>query len=136
MAAAVLAHHVADLEAPKILVTSSGTGSWHIGEDAHQLSRQVWERAGYTHAHSARQFQSHTFDEVDLILAMDLSNQANILKLAQNQEQREKVAMLRSFDPGADSLEVPDPWGEGIDSYQEVLVMVEAAISGLLKTLR
>jgi protein-tyrosine phosphatase len=67
---------------------------------------------------------------------MDLSNQANILALARSDEDRVKVAMFRSFDPKADSVEVPDPWGNEIDAYQEVLAMVEAAVSGLLKTLR
>jgi protein-tyrosine phosphatase len=67
---------------------------------------------------------------------MDLSNQANILALARTEEDRAKVAMLRAFDPGADSLEVPDPWGNELEAYQEVLAMVEAAVSGLLKTLR
>ena len=136
MAAAVLANRAPEISTPKIIVTSSGTSSWHVGEGAHQLSEKVWTLAGYQYSHAARQFQSHHFDQVDLILAMDLNNQANILQLAQNQSQREKVAMLRSFDPAADSLEVPDPWGNTIEAYQEVLAMVEAAVTGLLKTLR
>jgi protein-tyrosine-phosphatase len=43
--------------------------------------------------------------------------------------------MLRAFDSEADSPEVPDPWGNEIDAYQEVLVMVERAVTGLLKEL-
>lgn len=136
MAAAVLANRALVLDAPKIIVTSSGTSSWHVGEGAHQLSEMVWTRAGYKHLHAARQFQPHHFDEVDLILAMDLTNQANILQLAQSPEHREKVAMLRSFDPSADSIEVPDPWGNPIEAYQEVLEMLERAINGLLGTLK
>ena len=136
MAAAVLANRAIEVAPKKIIVTSSGTSSWHVGENAHQLSEKTWKRAGYTHSHSACQFITDHFDQVDLILAMDLSNQANILALARNEEDRAKVAMLRAFDPGADSLEVPDPWGNELDAYQEVLAMVEAAVSGLLKTLR
>ena len=136
MAAAVLANRAQEIDTPKIIVTSSGTSSWHVGESAHELSKKVWTLAGYQHSHTARQFQPHHFDQLDLILAMDLDNQANILQLAQSQEQREKVAMLRSFDPDADSLEVPDPWGNPVAAYQEVLAMVEAAVTGLLKTLR
>ena len=136
MAAAVLANRAIEAEPKKIIVTSSGTSSWHVGESAHQLSEKTWKSAGYTHSHSARQFISDHFDQVDLILAMDLSNQANILALARTEEDRAKVAMLRAFDPGVDSLEVPDPWGSEIDAYHEVLAMVEAAVSGLLKTLR
>lgn len=136
MAAAVLANRAAELNKPKIIVSSSGTSSWHVGESAHQLSEKTWKSAGYTHTHSARQFLESNFDEVDLILAMDLSNQENILKLARNESDRSKVAMLRSFDPNADSLEVPDPWGHEVEAYMEVLAMVEAAVSGLLTSLK
>ena len=140
MAAAVLANRAAEIEKPEIVVTSSGTSSWHVGEGAHQLSEKTWKLAGYTHSHTARQFTVESFDEVDLILAMDQSNHANILQLARHEQDRAKVVMLRSFDSkvelGADSIEVPDPWGHEIDAYQEVLAMVEAAVTGLLKTLR
>lgn len=136
MAAAVLANRAQEIDKPEIIVTSSGTSSWHVGEGAHQLSEKTWKLAGYKHSHTARQFLVENFDEVDLILAMDKSNYANILQLARHDRDREKVAMLRAFDPGVDSLEVPDPWGSEIDAYHEVLAMVEAAVSGLLKTLR
>lgn len=140
MAAAVLANRASEVDVPKIIVTSSGTGSWHVGEGAHQLSEKVWTAAGYSHSHVVRQFQVDHFDEVDLILAMDLSNHANILRLARKEEDRQKVAMLRSFDPATDapshSLEVPDPWGNPIESYQEVLEMVERSVSGLLESLK
>lgn len=135
MAAAVLANRAAEIEKPEIVVTSSGTSSWHVGEGAHQLSQATWKLAGYAHSHTARQFTSENFDQVDLILAMDQSNQTNILQLARHEQDREKVALLRSFDPNADSIEVPDPWGNEVAAYQEVLAMVEAAVSGLLKSL-
>ena len=136
IAAAVLANRANEIESPKIIVTSSGTSSWHVGESAHRLSEKTWTFAGYEHSHSARQFLAENFDQVDLILAMDLSNQANILSLARNEVDREKVFMLRSFDPAAPSVEVPDPWGSEVEAYQEVLAMIEAAVSGLLRTLR
>ena len=136
MAAAVLANRASELSSPQIIVSSSGTSAWHVGEGAHELSMKTWKTAGYVHSHSARQFLEGNFDEVDLILAMDLSNQANILKLARNEADRKKVLMLRSCDPGADSIEVPDPWGNTVEAYQEVLEMVEAAVSGLLTSLR
>lgn len=135
MAAAVLANRASEISAPQIIVTSSGTTSWHIGESAHTLSEKTWKSAGYSHHHEAREFVAERFDEVDLILAMDHNNQENILKLARNEGDRAKVAMLRSFDPGADSLEVSDPWGFEEIAYRETLRVVEAAVSGLLKTL-
>ena len=136
MAAAVLANRGEEIDGPQIVVTSSGISSWHVGEGAHQLSEETWKLAGYTHSHTARQFTAESFDDVDLILAMDQSNHDNILQLSRHEQDRAKVVMLRSFDSEANSVEVPDPWGNEIDAYQEVLAMLEAAISGLLESLR
>ena len=136
MAAAVLAHRAEEIAPRKIVVSSSGTSSWHVGEGAHPLSQATWTAAGYSHRHSARQFGVHSFAELDLILPMDKSNYANILALASTDDDREKVHLLRTFDPVAESDEVPDPWGNELPAYQEVLGMVESAVTGLLKTLR
>ena len=47
MATAVLTQLSADLKKPKVLVDSSGTGPWHVGEGATKFSSQVWQEAGY-----------------------------------------------------------------------------------------
>jgi protein-tyrosine phosphatase len=146
MAAAVLHNKVKSMTDPKIIVTSSGTSGWHKGEGAHHLSQKTWEAAGYSYDHTSRPFQVSFFDEADIILAMDLTNRANILNGARNQSDRAKVFMLRSFDPTlshidpqspeAEQLQVPDPWGETIEAYREVLEMIESATDGLLQALR
>ncbi|MGA0061998.1 MAG: low molecular weight protein-tyrosine-phosphatase [Candidatus Planktophila sp.] len=145
MAAAVLHNKTRGISQPRFEVTSSGTSGWHDGEDAHHLSRKTWEAAGYTYSHTSRKFQRSFFDEVDLILPMDLTNRANILNGARTDADRAKVVMLRSFDlelahidptsPEAERLQVPDPWGETIEAYREVLEMIELATDGLLKVL-
>ena len=76
---------------------------------------------------------------------MDLTNRANILNGARNDQDRSKVFMLRAFDPSlahidptsreGESLQVPDPWGETIDAYREVLAMIETATDGLIARL-
>jgi protein-tyrosine phosphatase len=136
MAAAVLANRVQELAPRQIQVLSSGTSSWHVGEGAHQLSQQTWQAAGYLHHHQARQFSESSFKEVDLILVMDRQNYADVCALAQAEADLAKVALLRSFDPHADSDEVPDPWGNPISAYEQVLAMVERAVTGLLATLK
>jgi len=135
MAAAVLANRSNEIVRPKIIVSSSGTSSWHVGEGAHPLSQATWQSAGYSYDHSARQFNAQSFTSLDLILAMDGSNYANILALSSDPQDHQKVVMLRDFDPAATSNEVPDPWGNEAPAYKSVLEMVESAVSGLLKTL-
>lgn len=145
MAAAVLSNRTSNWITPKISVDSAGTGSWHVGQGPHPTSKRVWESAGYTYSHTARQFQSSDFYMTDLILVMDSSNYRSILNLAVNEESRNKVRYLRSFDeslssidPDSDKfyeLEVPDPYNQTIDAYEETLLMVERAVDGLLQEL-
>ena len=142
MAAAVLHNKVAELSSPKVIVTSSGTSNYHIGEGAHKSSIRTWETAGYSYSHTAKQFSKNSFIEQDLILCMDTSNRAMVLTAAENEEQRAKVFLLRQFDPelreidptsrDAEKLIVPDPWGQGMDAFEEVLELIERATDGLL----
>lgn len=145
MAAAVLANRTASWTAPKITVNSSGTGAWHIGQGAHPTSQKVWEAAGYTHNHKAQQFKSTDFFTTDLILVMDSSNFSKVNDLAVDDESRSKVFYLRNFDKSLQmidphtsdyfKLEVPDPYNQSIEAYQETLLMIEQAVDGLLQEL-
>ena len=145
MAAAVLAGKTADWIAPRIEVHSSGTGTWHIGQGPHPLSKKIWEAAGYKHSHTAKQFKVNDFFVHDLILVMDSSNYHNVVSLAESEEHRSKVFYLRNFDPalrGLDpssadyfKLEVPDPYNQSDEAYEATLAMVERAVDGLLQEL-
>jgi protein-tyrosine phosphatase len=146
MAAAVLHNKVAELASPKVVVTSSGTSNYHIGEGAHKSSIRTWEAAGYEYSHTAKQFSKRSFVEQDLILCMDTSNRAMVLTAAETEEQRAKVFLLRQFDPElsgidplsreAEKLVVPDPWGQGMDAFEDVLALIERATDGLLAALK
>ena len=143
MAAAVLHNKAKSVENPRFTVSSSGTSGWHEGEGPNPNSLKVWQSAGYEYDHISRPFSTSVFDESDLILAMDLTNRANVLNVARTAADHEKVMMLRSFDPTlahlvvttpeAEALQVPDPWGEDIAAYREVFEMIEAATDGLIK---
>ena len=146
MAAAVLSNRTADWDKPKIVVDSSGTGAWHVGQGAHPTSQKVWESAGYGYEHSARQFQSSDFFTTDLILVMDSNNFNTVINLAESDDSRKKVFYLRSFDSSLASidptssqfhkLEVPDPYNQSIEAYQETLLKIERAVDGLLQELK
>jgi protein-tyrosine phosphatase len=146
MAAAVLVGKSSTLANPSITVDSSGTGPWHIGQGPHPSSKKIWEAAGYTHKHVAKQFSVNDFFVHDLILVMDSSNYHNVVSLAETEEHRNKVFYLRNFDPelkGIDpasadyfKLEVPDPYNQSDEAYEATLAMVERAVDGLLQELK
>ena len=145
MAAAVLSNRTANWSSPKIIVDSSGTSAWHIGQGAHPTSQKTWEKDGYKYSHSASEFKSNDFFEADLILVMDSNNFRNVIKLAPDEQSRGKVFYLRSFDPALSAidpssakfyeLEVPDPYNQSVEAYEETLVMIESAVDGLLQEL-
>jgi protein-tyrosine phosphatase len=129
-----------------ITVDSSGTGPWHIGQGPHPSSKKIWEKAGYKHEHTAKQFSVNDFFLHDLILVMDSSNFHNVISLADNDEQRAKVFYLRNFDPELKhidpssseyfKLEVPDPYNQSDEAYETTLSMIEGAVDGLLLELK
>jgi len=142
MAAAVLANKAKKVTEVAIIVSSSGTSGWHIGDGPHPTSKLVWEKAGYVHDHKASQFIANDYFVNDYILVMDSSNYENVLSLAPSQEDALKVFYLRSFDPALShidplssdyyKLEVPDPYNQPEDSYRNVLEMIESAVDGFL----
>ncbi len=48
----------------------------------------------------------------------------------------DRVRLLRSFDPDADDVDVPDPYYGDDAGFAEVLVMTEAAMPGLIAWVR
>lgn len=118
----------------RLRIDSCGTGGWHVGGGADPRTIAVMEANQTPLTHTARRFDA----ESDLkafrwILAMD---RANVRELVRMGVPRERIRLLREFDPalaGAeeDRLEVPDPYYGGEEGFQKVYDMVVAACEGL-----
>jgi protein-tyrosine phosphatase len=139
MAAAILFNRRHEISAPKIVVDSSGTGAWHVGEGPNPHSKQTWEKHGLKYDHTAKKFSKNDFYSSDLILVMDSSNYANVMSLA-NDDVKHKVFYLRQFDPTLkdakiEELEVPDPYSLAIGHFEAVYEMIDKAVTGLLAEL-
>ena len=120
---------------PDVEVDSAGTGAWHIGNPPNPRMVAAGERAGLDVVGAARQVRVEDFDEFDLVLAMDHSNLES-LEAMRPEGSRAEVRLFRTFDPDADSDEVPDPYYEPDDAaFDEVIVMVRAAAKGLANSL-
>ena len=139
MAAAILYNRRHEITNPKIVVDSSGTGAWHVGEGPNPHSKQTWEKHGLKYDHTAKKFSKNDFYSSDLILVMDSSNYANVMSLA-NDDVKHKVFYLRQFDLSLrdakiEELEVPDPYSLPIGHFEAVYEMIDSAITGLLQEL-
>jgi low molecular weight protein-tyrosine phosphatase len=123
----------------QVTVDSAGTGGWHVGEPPDGRATAAARARGIELNGVAREVTRTDFDDFDLVLAMDRANLRALRRLAPSDAAREKVRLLREFDPvsaGAAELDVPDPYYGGAGGFDEVLDLVQAACAGLLEHIR
>jgi protein-tyrosine phosphatase len=123
----------------EIELDSAGTGAWHVGEPPDARATEAARLRGIVLEGAARQVLAQDFERFDLILAMDGSNLHALRQLALDEETREKVRLLREFDPASADLSdlgVPDPYYDSQRGFEIVLDQVQAACAGLLAQLR
>jgi protein-tyrosine phosphatase len=122
--------------ADRVRVTSAGIGPWHVGQPADSRARRVLSAHGYPTSHVAAQVDEDHLS-ADLLVAMDAGHEAALRDLLAHQgDGDERLRMLRSFDPGADDLDVPDPYYGDFAGFVEVLEIVEAAMPELITWVR
>ncbi len=121
----------------KVYVESAGTGDWHIGQLPDKRSIKVAEEHGLDITDQrGRQFQSSDFDHFDRIYVMDNSNYSDVLALARNEEDQNKVHLiLNEIFPG-DNLDVPDPYMGGESGFKRVYDMLDQATDKILERLK
>jgi protein-tyrosine phosphatase len=123
----------------RIVLDSAGTGAWHVGEPPDERATQAALHRGIALESVARQVRPEDFERFDLILAMDASNQHALRRLAPDDAAREKVRLLREFDPassGLHDLDVPDPYYDRARGFEIVLDQIQAACAGLVEHVR
>jgi protein-tyrosine phosphatase len=84
----------------------------------------------------ARLFSVNDFNIYDKIFVMDAMNHADVMRVARDDEDKQKVDyLLNLVDPGADN-EVPDPYYGGADGFDKVYEMMDLACDQIINDLR
>jgi len=111
-------------------VDSAGTGNWHIGQGPDPRSTREAKRNGIDISNQVcRQFDVSDFDEFDLIVVMDQNNKRDVLSLARNDTDRQKVRLLLG------DKNVPDPYHDN-SQFAPVFKMVDAGCRVLIDELK
>ncbi|KPU53020.1 low molecular weight phosphotyrosine phosphatase family protein [Pseudomonas fluorescens] len=112
--------------ADQVEVASAGTGDWHVGKAPDTRSQAAAKLRGYDlSAQRARQVTRADFATYDLILAMDNSNLRHLKALQPAQGKAELDLFLRRYQSQID--EVPDPYYDGEQGFEQVLDLIEHA---------
>ena len=120
-----------------LTVDSAGTSNFHIGEAPDQrMQQKAIEHHLNISNQQGRQFSIEDFDNFDYIFAMDESNQSDILELARNESDRNKVELFLNMNQPGKNLSVPDPYYGGEQGFEDVYQMLDEACDKFIETLK
>jgi protein-tyrosine phosphatase len=109
-------------------VDSAGTAAYHIGKLPDERSINVARNYGIDITHQkARKFTVKDFDVFDIIYVMDASNYENVLLVARNNRDIQKVKMILNATHPDKNASVPDPYYGGSAGFENVYKMLEEA---------
>ncbi|MDX1364486.1 low molecular weight protein-tyrosine-phosphatase [Arenibacter latericius] len=115
------------IDSDKVFVDSAGTANYHIGKQPDPRSIAVAKKHGIDiSGQRCRQFTKEDFKKFDYIYAMDKDNYANILALATNSLEQQKVKLILHKKPSSEQ-EVPDPYYGGDDGFENVFQLLDSA---------
>lgn len=122
--------------AEKYRVDAAGTADYHVGQTPDERMVRTAARRGFNYTHRGRQVNPKDFQDFDLVVAMDLENVRDLEAIATDNRQKQKIHLLREFDPEADGeIAVPDPWYGGPSGFEHVYDIIERSTRGLLRSL-
>ncbi len=124
------------VNADTVFVDSAGTAAYHIGNKPDERSIDVAAKYGLNIRNQrARKFSVSDFDEFDMIYAMDESNYQNILDVARNKDDEQKVQLILNESNPNSNLNVPDPYYGGNQGFENVYKMLDEACEIIAKKL-
>ncbi len=120
----------------KFTVDSAGTANYHTGRAPDNRSILTAKKNGLDISNQkARQFSTHDLETFDHIFVMDLSNYQNVIKLAQNENQKAKVELILNYLFPGDNVDVPDPYYGLQNGFDMIYEMLDKACTILAKKL-
>lgn len=127
----------------QVVLDSAGTTSWEEGNPADPRTFAVLRRKGHEDSgwseHVARTFKRSWLDRLDLVLAADSGHLGQLRKLARTDAQRDKIHLLREFDPASvksSELDMDDPWYGDDSAFDQTYAEVVAAGPGVVGYVR
>ena len=119
------------------MVDSAGTAGHHVGELPDPRSIEVARKYGIDiMGQRSRKFSKSDFEIFDVIYVMDQSNYNDVVSLAENTSQKEKVKMILNELSSAINKSVPDPYYGGNQGFENVYQMLNEACTIIASKLK
>ena len=120
------------IDSNNVYVDSAGTGHWHIGKKPDLRSIEVAKKHQLDITDQrGRQFSKQDFDDFDYIFVMDNSNKKDVLSIARNDSDKEKIHLILNEIFPNENMDVPDPYYGGSEGFQNVYRMLDLSCNSI-----
>ena len=117
-------------------VDSAGTSNYHIGDLPDKRSIDIARSNQIDISNQrGRQFSTNDFGTFNFIYVMDSSNYENVIRLARNQEDIDKVKLILNELYPNENMAVPDPYYGGSDGFKNVFNLLDDACNTIANKL-
>ena len=114
------------LSSDEFFVDSAGTSNYHIGDLPDRRSIEIARNNQIDISDQrGRQFSTLDFDAFDFIYVMDNSNYKNVIRLARNQKDIDKVKLILNELYPNENMDVPDPYYGGNEGFKNVFKLLD-----------
>ena len=121
----------------KFVIDSAGTANYHVGSAPDRRAIKAAKENGLDISNLiGRQFCIDDFDRFDFIYVMDESNYNNVMNLARNDEDKNKVKFILNETYPNQNYDVPDPYYGGPEGFENVFKMLDEACSVIASSLK
>tara|TARA_R110001583_G_scaffold142285_2_gene294544 strand:+ start:282 stop:731 length:450 start_codon:yes stop_codon:yes gene_type:complete len=112
----------------EIKVDSAGTAGYHVGHLPDDRSVAVAKKHGIDISHQrCRKFTVNDFDTFNFIYVMDQGNYQEVISLARNKYDEQKVQLILNEVSPNSNQSVPDPYFGGDAGFENVYQMLDKA---------
>lgn len=120
----------------RFTVESAGTGHWHVGKQPDERSILTAQKHGIDISRQkGRLFSNADFDTFDFIYVMDNSNYADVIGMAKNEAQKNKVRLILDELFPDENVDVPDPFFGLPNGFEIVFEMLDKSCSVIAERL-
>jgi len=126
----------AKVDKNKVQVDSAGTGGWHVGELPDSRSIAIARKHGLDITDQrGKKFSAYDFETYDYIFVMDNSNYHDVVRLAKNDSEIQKVQLILNEIFRGENVDVPDPYYGGDHGFENVFQMLDQACEKIVSRL-
>lgn len=129
--------HKAEKAGLDLRIDSAGTSNYHTGQCPDERTMRNAKKHGIDLSKlKARQFCTEDYDNYDLIFVMDSSNYQDVISLARNEEDKQKVELILNRVYPQSDMSVPDPYFGGEQGFENVFILLDNACEVITASLK